>query len=217
MAFSTGADSGDPNELICRNIREVGSRLNRNRICKTRDWNAVCSNPAVFRGTDPPPMATSAQPASSAPSVSAQPAPPAPASARVDPDIEVLSPPVEPFWRVMGVFRNESAVDSLNGYNFEPAELRRLFRAGAEQGRLRCLDIARLLGVHPAGAGTASTLDPAMEAKLVRWCSPELPRNEALCGAIEHPEGFRSCDDPAPPALDACGAPPASATCQVKP
>jgi hypothetical protein len=31
-----GARSSDPNELICRNIREVGTRLNRQRICKTR-------------------------------------------------------------------------------------------------------------------------------------------------------------------------------------
>ena len=27
----------DPNELICRNMRETGSRLNTNRVCMTRE------------------------------------------------------------------------------------------------------------------------------------------------------------------------------------
>ena len=31
-----GARGGDPNELICRSIREIGTRLNRTRVCKTR-------------------------------------------------------------------------------------------------------------------------------------------------------------------------------------
>ena len=31
-----GARSSDPNEVVCRNIGELGSRLNRSRICKTR-------------------------------------------------------------------------------------------------------------------------------------------------------------------------------------
>ena len=31
-----GARGTDPNETICRNIGEIGSRLNRTRVCKTR-------------------------------------------------------------------------------------------------------------------------------------------------------------------------------------
>jgi hypothetical protein len=31
-----GARSGDPNQMICRNIREIGSMLSRSRVCKTR-------------------------------------------------------------------------------------------------------------------------------------------------------------------------------------
>jgi hypothetical protein len=31
-----GARGADPNETVCRNIGEIGSRLNRTRVCKTR-------------------------------------------------------------------------------------------------------------------------------------------------------------------------------------
>ena len=31
-----GARGSDPNDVICRNIGELGSRLNRTRVCKTR-------------------------------------------------------------------------------------------------------------------------------------------------------------------------------------
>jgi len=31
-----GARNADPNETICRNVRETGSMLSRSRICKTR-------------------------------------------------------------------------------------------------------------------------------------------------------------------------------------
>lgn len=34
-----GARGSDPNEMICRSIAEMGTRLNRQRICKTRaEW-----------------------------------------------------------------------------------------------------------------------------------------------------------------------------------
>lgn len=34
-----GARAGDPNEMLCRSIAEMGTRLNRQRICKTRaEW-----------------------------------------------------------------------------------------------------------------------------------------------------------------------------------
>ncbi len=33
--------AADPNAMICRNQRETGSMLNRNRVCKTRaQWEA---------------------------------------------------------------------------------------------------------------------------------------------------------------------------------
>ena len=35
-ANGAGAQTADPNQMICRNIREIGSMLNRNRVCKTR-------------------------------------------------------------------------------------------------------------------------------------------------------------------------------------
>ena len=28
--------NADPNEMVCRNLRETGSRLNTNRVCMTR-------------------------------------------------------------------------------------------------------------------------------------------------------------------------------------
>lgn len=31
-----GARGADPNQMICRNIRETGSMLSRSRVCKTR-------------------------------------------------------------------------------------------------------------------------------------------------------------------------------------
>jgi hypothetical protein len=36
-----GAAAADPNAMICRNVRETGSMLNRSRVCKTRaQWEA---------------------------------------------------------------------------------------------------------------------------------------------------------------------------------
>jgi hypothetical protein len=31
-----GASGSDPDQMICRSIREIGSRLSRSRVCKTR-------------------------------------------------------------------------------------------------------------------------------------------------------------------------------------
>ena len=31
-----GARVADPNQLICRNVADLGTRLNRSRVCKTR-------------------------------------------------------------------------------------------------------------------------------------------------------------------------------------
>ena len=36
-----GAAAPDPNAMVCRNLRETGSMLNRTRVCKTRaEWDA---------------------------------------------------------------------------------------------------------------------------------------------------------------------------------
>jgi hypothetical protein len=31
-----GARNADPSQMICRNIADIGTRLNRSRVCKTR-------------------------------------------------------------------------------------------------------------------------------------------------------------------------------------
>lgn len=182
-----------------------GSSCDLKKICETREWEAGCSHPRGLRpqGLDATPPAP---PAEAAPSEAGEPrsvdAPRAPSRSR---GIEEsgLAPIVDPYWRVMGIFRNESMIDGLNGYDFDPAELRRLFRAGAEQTRLHCFDVARLVGIYPPGPP-----QPELEKKLLAWCSPALPAHQALCGEVAHVEGFRKCSEDPPAELDACGPPP---------
>lgn len=39
---ATVASAGDPNQMICRNEAEIGSRLAQHRICRTRaQWDEV--------------------------------------------------------------------------------------------------------------------------------------------------------------------------------
>jgi predicted acylesterase/phospholipase RssA len=76
-------------------------------------------------------------------------------------------------WKLTSFFRDETAVEGLHGYSFEPSELRRLFYAGAEAGRVRCQEIARTLGLPVDLRG--------MPAKIARWCIPDLPDSQALC------------------------------------
>ncbi len=40
-ASANGAGTANPDQMICRTVRETGSMLGRNRICKTRaQWEA---------------------------------------------------------------------------------------------------------------------------------------------------------------------------------
>ncbi|MCC6554590.1 MAG: patatin-like phospholipase family protein, partial [Polyangiaceae bacterium] len=187
------------------------SGCNVRSICRTLDWGSACSPPRDApiegdEGADPPAPqpATAPQPAA---------APSGPERMRrvvlgdhTIADPRALSILVEPFWAVHGIFRNEDKIDAINGYKFEPAELRRMFRAGAEAARLRCTDLARLLGVVPG-----KEISSDLEKKLVRWCSPDLPRPAELCDAAPRADGgLRSCGEPPPSFLDACSsaAPP---------
>lgn len=84
---------------------------------------------------------------------------------------------VQHLWKLTSIFRDETAVEGLHGYNFDPTELRRLFFAGAEVARVRCMEIARTLGLPV-------TL-PGMRAKITAWCAPELPEPDALCAGVK--------------------------------
>src|SRR6185369_9152331 len=84
---------------------------------------------------------------------------------------------VQHLWKLTSIFRDEIAVEGLHGYNFDPVELRRLFFAGAEVARVRCLEIARTLGL-PVSA-------PGMRAKITAWCAPELPDAATLCAGVQ--------------------------------
>lgn len=176
------------------------------KICETRDWDRACSHQRALR---PQALASApaASPAETPPGEAVEPPavdePSAGRLARGFIKETGLPPIVDPYWRVLGIFRNESMIDGLNGYDFDPAELRRLFRAGAEQTRLHCFEVARLLGIYPQGDPP-----PELEAKLLAWCSPTLPAHEPLCRGITHTEGFRKCEDAPPDTLNACGAPP---------
>jgi predicted acylesterase/phospholipase RssA len=128
---------------------------------------------------------------------------------------------VEPFWRVQGIFRPEGKVEGLNGYDFDPPELDRLFRAGADAARQRCVDIAKLLGlVDRRGAE-----DRATRARLVAWCSPSVPKAELLCvdPATKQPlhgeasAELRHCGQPPPSYLDDCRSPGAAPSSDTAP
>ena len=115
-------------------------------------WAGACSRKPGRPGTPAP-----------------EPAPPEPTSQRV-----------APFWRVTGVFRDEREVDALNGYDFDPPALRRLFRAGAETARQRCLDVAVLLGIVPEGR-----IAPATRQRLFAWCGSQADAKEGIRSFLE--------------------------------
>jgi len=109
-----------------------------------------------------------------------------------------------PFWQMESIFMDQSSVDGLAGYDFNPSDLRRLFRAGAETVRMRCPDIAHLLGlVPPERAANASEL-----ARINEYCAARMPPQNDLCPAqsANAPAGFvlRNCKTPPPKELEAC-------------
>jgi predicted acylesterase/phospholipase RssA len=114
-------------------------------LCEA-DWSSVCHPPVAAGPTTAPP-------------------PP--------PRLDETRDRVRHLFRLTSIFRDEAAVPGLHGYDFEPAELRRLFRAGVDAARVRCLELALTLGL-PAD-------DPRMKERLVRWCMPDLDPSDALC------------------------------------
>ena len=97
-------------------------------------------------------------------------------------------------WGTRSFFRNETEVEGLHGYDFDPVKQRRLFLAGAEAARLRCAEIATLLGI-PIGP------------KLTAWCSPVLVPHDTLCREFAAPSSndLRTCQaPPAPGSIEAC-------------
>jgi predicted acylesterase/phospholipase RssA len=123
---------------------------------------------------------------SSAPSPSPRP------SSRDEDDAQSLRPPVEHIasvWRMKGIFRDQEHVAETHGYDFNAPDQRRLFRAGAEAARLRCTEIADLLGIDYS--------PPNQRKKLAAWCSPVLRPVAEICGKMPpSTPGLRRCDSP---------------------
>jgi predicted acylesterase/phospholipase RssA len=111
---------------------------------------------------------------------------------------------LEPFWSMASIFTDEGSVDGLPGYDFSPGALRRLFRAGAEAARVRCLDLATLLGI--LSEHDYATAEQLRDVNL--WCSGAMQDVNTTCaGHVEAdaPFALRDCDKPAPD-LNACPA-----------
>src|SRR6185437_1483098 len=109
-------------------------------------------------------------------------------------DKSSLSRRLEPFWKMATIFLDETNVDGLAGYDFRPSALRNLFRAGAEAARVRCLDIAGLLGILPTGrAPTAAEL-----RDVNRWCNASMDPVKTTCdGRVPSDAAFvvQTCND----------------------
>jgi predicted acylesterase/phospholipase RssA len=127
---------------------------------------------------------------------------------RAEEDNETLARRLEPFWKMEEIFVDQDNVDGLNGYDFRPSELRRLFRAGAEAARVRCLDIATLLGILPEDKPASA----AQLADVNRWCAVSLDGTSQTCDPVPTTSGdfsLRACGNPVdlsklPKYLDAC-------------
>jgi len=97
-------------------------------------------------------------------------------------------------WGTRSFFRNETEVEGLHGYDFDPIKQRRLFLAGAEAARLRCAEIATLLGIP-------------MGPQLSAWCAPVLVPHDTLCRAFASASSsdLRACQAaPTPGSTEAC-------------
>jgi hypothetical protein len=123
-------------------------------------------------------------------------------------DQQTLAQRCEPFWKMETIFVDNSNVDGLSGYNFQPSELRRLFRAGAEAARVRCLDLARLLTILPERGATSQDI-----ANVNQWCAASMPSAATLCDPDTPKPATtfvaRACNEPQdltklPKRLDAC-------------
>lgn len=98
---------------------------------------------------------------------------------------EVISPNShEPGRRfdVMGIFRKEE-VDPTFGYSFDPVQMQRLFNAGAEAARERCLELTRFLGMG----------DAPLHLRM-QWCNEVPVQEPGLCTRRENVRSFESCN-----------------------
>jgi predicted acylesterase/phospholipase RssA len=103
---------------------------------------------------------------------------------------------LSPIWRTTSIYRSDDRVPGLPGYLFRRADQRKLFLAGAEEARQRCLEITSLLGL-PASVPE----DPTWRKKLLAWCAPTPEPIENLCQGIPESEVLRSCSQHPPPAV----------------
>ena len=103
---------------------------------------------------------------------------------------------LSPIWRTTSIYRSDDRVPGLPGYLFRRADQRKLFLAGAEEARQRCLEITALLGL-PATVPE----DPTWRSKLLAWCTPTPEPLETLCRDIPESEALRSCKQPPPRAI----------------
>jgi predicted acylesterase/phospholipase RssA len=122
---------------------------------------------------------------------------------RKEHDQQTLAQRLEPFWKMESIFVDRTNVDDLSGYDFRPSELRRLFRAGAEAARVRCLDIARLLGILPEHE------QPTQKqlAQVNQWCAARMADDKTTCAdATGQNKDFvmRACGTKLPNYLDSC-------------
>lgn len=114
---------------------------------------------------------------------------------------------IQPFWKMEGIFVDQSDVQGLNGYDFNPSDLRRLFRAGAEAARVRCLDLATLLGILPEDQPASKE----MIKNVNQWCAAKMNDTLTTCGWQPENGGsftVRACGKPIDPGaaarLNAC-------------
>jgi hypothetical protein len=97
---------------------------------------------------------------------------------------------VAPIFQMTSIYRDEFLVPGLPGYVFRSTDQRKLFLAGAEEARLRCFEIARLLGIDNPS--------PSLKKKLLKWCTPSLEPLATLCADYPASEALRPCDEPLP-------------------
>jgi hypothetical protein len=104
---------------------------------------------------------------------------------------------IRALWQVERIHRNAEEVEDAQGYDFNPQELHRLFRAGTEAARQRCIQLAGMLGIPPRDKRE----DPTVRANLMKMCGARLPAE--LCqGSLRHEPGkrleLRNCGGPLP-------------------
>jgi predicted acylesterase/phospholipase RssA len=124
--------------------------------------------------------------------------PPPPEKKPMKSTFDLTDQRIASLWGTRSFFRNESEVQGLHAYDFDSTSERRLFLAGAEAGRVRCAEIARLLDFP---------LDKIGAKTLTKWCTPDLEEAGLLCSTLglTSSKGLRSCSAPPPSPAGAAG------------